>query len=54
MAAIIWELAFILVLLEGKEPRREQEAGFEKMLCLSQLIKWLFDEDVINSLPRKR
>ena len=54
MAGDIGEVEFILGMLEGKEPRREQEAGFEKMLCLSQLIKWLFDEDVINSLPRKR
>ena len=35
---IAGEPAFILVLLEGREPRREEEAWCEKRLCLSQHI----------------
>lgn len=27
------EPAFILILLEGKEPKREEEAWYEKRLC---------------------
>ena len=43
---IAGEPAFILVLLEGREPRREEEAWCKKRLCLSQHIKWLFDESL--------
>lgn len=42
MGRLPGEPAIIPVLLEGKEPKREQEAGYKKSWGLSPLLKRLF------------